>query len=153
VCGLAGAHSTEVEPDTPHPVVTVMAEQKDIEKMGGTMRLGNYNCAIEPNTRAYEAYGTDKIVERHRHRFEVNNKYRDQLAAEGLVFSGKNPERDLVEMVELPGHPWFVACQFHPEFCSRPYRAHPLFREFIRAAKERMQKKIHSSAEVAAAAF
>ncbi len=151
VCGLTGAHSTEVDPDTPHPVVTVMAEQKDIEKMGGTMRLGNYNCTIEPDTKAFEAYGTDKIVERHRHRFEVNNAYRQQLAEHGLVFSGRNPERDLVEMVELPGHPWFVACQFHPEFCSRPYRSHPLFREFIRAAKERMQKRIHSSAEVATA--
>ena len=115
------------------------------------MRLGNFTCAIQPNTRAHEAYGETSIVERHRHRFEVNNSYRTRLEEQGLVFSGINPERDLVEMLELPGHPWFVACQFHPEFRSRPYRSHPLFREFIRAALDRSLAKRHSSAEVAAA--
>jgi CTP synthase len=135
--GLAGANSMEFDPETPHPVIDFMAEQKDIEEMGGTMRLGAYPCVITPGTKAAAAYGAERIEERHRHRYEVNNKYREQLAEAGLVFSGINPDRDLVEIIELPDHPFFMASQFHPEFKSRPTRAHPLFRDFIGAAKQR----------------
>ncbi|MBI3929380.1 MAG: CTP synthase [Armatimonadetes bacterium] len=136
VCGWERAHSTEVEPGTPQPVITHMPDQVNLEKMGGTMRLGEYACSIQEGTVARQAYGADEVVERHRHRFEVNNRYRDELQKAGLVFCGLNRERNLVEMIELPDHPWFVACQFHPEFLSRPYRAHPLFRDFIKAALE-----------------
>jgi len=137
VCGLQQAHSTEVDANTQEPVVWAMEDQKSIEQMGGSMRLGEYNCRLTPGSLAQRAYGQDEIRERHRHRFEVNNKYRDILSKNGLVFSGLNPERDLVEIIELKDHPWFVACQFHPEFASRPYRAHPLFRGFIDASLKR----------------
>jgi CTP synthase len=139
--GLAGANSMEFDPETPYPVIDFMAEQKDIEEMGGTMRLGAYPCAIKSGSRAEAAYGTKKIEERHRHRYEVNNKFRDQLAEAGLIFSGMNPDRDLVEIIELADHPFFMASQFHPEFKSRPTRAHPLFREFIGAAKTLRQER------------
>ena len=105
------------------------------------MRLGAYACEIHQGTLAHQAYGATEVQERHRHRFEVNNQYREQLADRGLVFSGINPDRDLVEIVELPGHPWYLACQFHPEFLSRPYRAHPLFREFVGAAARHHKQK------------
>jgi len=134
VCGLTEANSTEVQPTTPDPVVWAMEDQKDLEQMGATMRLGEYECRLTPGTVAQRAYGQEAIQERHRHRYEVNNRYRQQLVDCGLVVSGLNPERDLVEIVELADHPWFVACQFHPEFASRPYRAHPLFRGFVEAA-------------------
>lgn len=134
VCGLTEANSTEVQPTTPDPVVWAMEDQKDLEQMGATMRLGEYECRLTPGTVAQRAYGQEAIQERHRHRYEVNNRYRQQLVDRGLVISGLNPERDLVEIVELADHPWFVACQFHPEFASRPYRAHPLFRGFVEAA-------------------
>lgn len=134
VCGLTEANSTEVQPTTPDPVVWAMEDQKDLEQMGATMRLGEYECRLTPGTVAQRAYGQEAIQERHRHRYEVNNRYRQQLVDRGLVVSGLNPERDLVEIVELADHPWFVACQFHPEFASRPYRAHPLFRGFVEAA-------------------
>ena len=135
VCGWDKAHSTEVEPATERPVITHMPDQRSLEQMGGSMRLGSFNCELTKGTKAYEAYGQETIQERHRHRYEVSNIYRDELVENGLVVSGINPERNLVEVVELPDHPWFLACQYHPEFLSRPYRSHPLFREFIAAAK------------------
>ncbi|NPV69761.1 MAG: CTP synthase [Firmicutes bacterium] len=134
VLGLKGANSTEFETDTGHPVIDLMPEQKDIENMGGTMRLGAYPCRLTPGTKAFGAYGTELIYERHRHRFEVNNAYRDKLAAAGFKPVGVWPQGNLVEMMELDGHPWFVGTQFHPEFKSRPTRVHPLFRDFVKAA-------------------
>ena len=135
VCGWDKAHSTEVEPATEKPVITHMPDQRSLEQMGGSMRLGSFACELQKGTKAYAAYQKDSIQERHRHRYEVSNIYRDELAQAGLVISGVNPERNLVEVVELNDHPWFVACQYHPEFLSRPYRAHPLFRDSIAAAK------------------
>lgn len=137
VCGLKDANSTEVDPQTAHPVVWAMEDQKSVERMGASMRLGEYSCKLAAGSAAERVYGPGEIRERHRHRFEVNNEYRQQLVESGLVISGLNPERDLVEIVELRDHPWFVACQFHPEFASRPYRAHPLFRGFVEAALKR----------------
>ncbi len=134
VCGLEGASSTEFDRDTPHPVIDMMAAQLGIKAKGGTMRLGAYQCDIAPGTLAHRAYGLTQVSERHRHRYEVNNRYREQLRDSGLVISGVNAELDLVEMIELPDHPWFVAGQFHPELHSRLVRAHPLFREFVAAA-------------------
>ena len=133
--GLAGAHSSELA-DTPHPVIDLMPGQRGVTGKGGTMRLGAYPCRIpQRDSLAFRAYGTRDISERHRHRYEFNNAYREALTAAGLVLSGLSPDGELVEMVELPNHPWFVAVQFHPEFKSRPNRAHPLFRDFIAAAK------------------
>ncbi|MDP2859275.1 MAG: CTP synthase [Bacillota bacterium] len=140
VLGAQGANSTEFEVDTPHPIIDLMPEQKNIENMGGTMRLGAYPCRIEPGTRAAEIYGQEMVQERHRHRFEVNNAYRDQLASGGLIPSGIWPRGDLVEMVELEGHPFYIGTQFHPEFKSRPNRPHPLFREFVKASLEYRQQ-------------
>ena len=137
VCGLKGAHSTEFAADTPHPVIDLMEEQKQVTAMGGTMRLGAYACSLVDDTRARAAYGTSNISERHRHRYEFNNAYREQLTQQGLLVGGVHEESGLVEMVELPSHPWFVACQFHPEFQSTPLKAHPLFRDFITAAMTR----------------
>jgi len=134
VIGLSGAHSSELDLETPHPVIDIMPDQINIEDKGGTMRLGTYPCKVMPGTKAFEAYGSELIYERHRHRYEVNNQYRDTLAEHGLVFSGLSPDERLVEMIELPDHPWFVAGQFHPEFKSRPTRPQPLFREFVAAA-------------------
>ena len=136
VCGLEGASSAEFDPATPHPVIDIMPDQRDVTDKGGTMRLGAYPCKIAPGTLAAEAYGEPLVYERHRHRFEVSNAYRDQLVEAGLVISGLSPDGRLVEMVELPEdvHPWFVASQAHPEFKSRPDRPAPLFREFVRAA-------------------
>lgn len=134
VLGLKGANSTEFETATDHPVIDLMPEQKDIENMGGTMRLGLYPCSITPGTKAFAAYGTDMVYERHRHRFEVNNAYRDRLAAAGLKPVGVWPQGNLIEMIELDDHPWFIGTQFHPELKSRPNRAHPLFRDFVKAS-------------------
>jgi CTP synthase len=134
VCGLTGAHSTEIDPDTQHPVIDIMAEQKSIQAMGGTMRLGAYDCALKPGTFAMAAYDAPRISERHRHRYEVNNRYLNQMIEHGLAVSGVNEQTKLVEMVELPDHPWFVGCQFHPEFKSKPLVPHPLFVRFIEAA-------------------
>ncbi len=133
LAGCDGAHSTEFDPDTPHPVIDLMPEQVGVD-LGGTMRLGAYRCALRAGTRARAAYGDETIQERHRHRYEFNNAYRERLEAAGLVVAGVNPERNLVEIVELRDHPFFVGVQFHPEFKSRPTRPHPLFREFIAAA-------------------
>jgi CTP synthase len=136
VCGLTGAHSTEVEPATPHPVIDLMEEQKSVQALGGTMRLGAYDCTLRAGTLARRAYGQERISERHRHRYEVNNRYVPVLTEHGLVVSGVNEALQLVEMIELRDHPWFVGCQFHPEFKSRPLAPHPLFREFIAAARQ-----------------
>jgi CTP synthase len=155
VMGLAGAHSTEFDPRTPHPVIALISEWQDrdgsLQKrdagtdMGGTMRLGAQECRLEAGTLAWEIYGTDSIRERHRHRYEFNNNYLDAMSAAGLVFSGFSID-GLVETVELPGHPWFLACQFHPEFSSTPRDGHPLFTGFIRAARR------YHAAELPAAA-
>jgi CTP synthase len=133
VAGLAGAHSTEFDPDTPHPVIDLLPEQLGVDK-GGTMRLGSYRCALRAGSRARAAYGDESIAERHRHRYEYNNAYRERLEAAGLLVGGVNPERDLVEIVEHRDHPFFVGVQYHPEFKSKPTSPHPLFREFIAAA-------------------
>ena len=140
VCGLDGAHSSELDPKTPYPVIDLMADQVGVTAKGGTMRLGSYPCLLAEGTRSHAIYGTDRIDERHRHRYEFNNAYREALTAAGLSLSGLSPDGHLVEMVELSDHPWFVACQFHPELKSRPNKAHPLFREFISAAKTHQAK-------------
>ena len=136
VCGLEGATSAEFEPECAYPVIDIMPDQEDITDKGGTMRLGAYPCKVQPGTLAEEAYGETLVYERHRHRFEVNNAYREQLTEAGLKISGLSPDERLVEMIELPEdvHPWFVASQAHPEFKSRPTTPAPLFREFVRAA-------------------
>ena len=136
VAGLAGASSSEFDPEGPHSVIDLMSSQEDVTEKGGTMRLGAYPCKLSEGTLAREAYGEELVYERHRHRFEFNNAYRDQLATAGLVISGVSPDERLVEMIELPQdvHPWFVATQAHPEFKSRPTKPQPLFREFVRAA-------------------
>jgi len=136
VCGMQGATSAEFEPDCEFPVIDIMPDQEEITDKGGTMRLGAYPCKVQPNTLAEEAYGESLVYERHRHRYEVNNAFRDQLTAAGLKISGLSPDDRLVEMIELPEdvHPWFVASQAHPEFKSRPTKPAPLFREFVRAA-------------------
>ncbi|MBL7095726.1 CTP synthase [candidate division KSB1 bacterium] len=134
VCGLENANSTEFNDNSPHPVIDLMEEQKRIKSKGGTMRLGSQPCVIKKDTVADKIYNAEKIYERHRHRLEVNEKYYEILEKQGMVFSGINPELDLVEMIELPNHPWFVGVQFHPELKSRPLNVHPLFREFVGAA-------------------
>lgn len=137
VANMPGATSSEFEEDAEFPVIDLMPEQEDVEDKGGTMRLGAYPCRVSPDTKAYAAYGEEVIYERHRHRYEVNNAYRDRLQEAGLIVSGISPNGRLVEMVELAGHPWFVASQGHPEFKSRPTRPHPLFRDFVGAAVAR----------------
>nr|MCU0255045.1 CTP synthase [Acidobacteriota bacterium] len=132
--GLKRAHSTEFDPNTPDPVIDLMAEQREIEAKGGTMRLGAYACRLTPGTIAQQLYGKPEVSERHRHRYEFNNAYMDRLREQGVVISGLNPDRNLVEIVERADHPWFLACQFHPEFKSRPLVPHPLFRGFVGAA-------------------
>lgn len=135
VSGLDGANSSEINPTTAYPVIDLLPEQKDIENMGGTMRLGLYPCKIVPGSLAEKCYNDELVYERHRHRYEFNNEYRDLIESAGLRISGTSPDGRLVEMVELPGHPWFLAVQFHPEFTSRPNRPQPLFREFVKAAQ------------------
>jgi CTP synthase len=134
--GNKRANSTEFDHDTPYPVIDLMPEQRKVDGMGGTMRLGSYPCRLEPGTRAAEAYKEQVVHERHRHRYEFNNDYRDVFEKKGVVFSGLSPDERLVEITELKDHPWMVGCQFHPEFRSRPNRPHPLFMSFIGAAKE-----------------
>lgn len=143
--GFEGAHSTEFDQKTQHPVIDLMAEQKKIKNMGGTMRLGSYPCKLQKETIAKEAYGKDEVSERHRHRYELNNEYRDILEERGLVISGTSPDNFLVEMVELKDHPWFLGCQFHPEFKSRPNNAHPIFVSFLSAALEKHIQKTGNS--------
>jgi CTP synthase len=139
VAGMEGANSAEFDPNTKYPVIDLMAHQKDIDGLGGTMRLGLYPCKLTTGTRAAQAYGEEVIYERHRHRYEVNNALRHRMEEAGLVFSGVSPDDRLVEIVELPDHPWFVATQFHPEFKTRPLKPHPLFRDFVGAAAKRQR--------------
>jgi CTP synthase len=134
VCGLERADSTEFDLQTAHPVIHLMEEQKAIDTKGGTMRLGTYPCVLQHETLAAKLYGREKISERHRHRYEFNNNYRAEFGAKGMVLSGLSPDSTLVEIIELRGHPWFLGCQFHPEFKSRPMDSHPLFRGFVEAA-------------------
>ncbi|RED54980.1 CTP synthase [Cohnella lupini] len=134
MAGLDGANSSEIHPATPFPVIDLLPEQKDIEDLGGTMRLGLYPCKLVPGSLAAQCYGDELVYERHRHRYEFNNEYRERIESAGLRISGTSPDGRLVEMIELPEHPWFLAVQFHPEFTSRPNRPQPLFREFVKAA-------------------
>ncbi|MDH3726625.1 MAG: gamma-glutamyl-gamma-aminobutyrate hydrolase family protein, partial [Myxococcales bacterium] len=136
VCGLSGANSAEFDRDAKHLVVDIMPDQRGVEDKGATMRLGAYPCTIKPDSFASKIYGVTQVSERHRHRYEVNNTYREDLERGGLLLSGVSPDDRLVEMVELPGHPHFIGCQFHPEFKSKPHQAHPLFTSFVRAAVE-----------------
>jgi CTP synthase len=136
VCGLKGANSSEVDPESPHPVIDLMPTQKGLTQKGGTMRLGSYPCVLADGSVAAKLYGKKKITERHRHRYEFNNNFRDGLGAAGLVFSGTSPDGRLVEIAELEDHPFMLGSQFHPELKSRPNRPHPLFRDFLRAAAE-----------------
>ena len=136
VCGLTGAHSSELDPNTPYPIINLLADQENVVEMGGTLRLGSYPCTLAEGSVAHKEYGEINITERHRHRYEFNNFYRDRLTDKGMVLSGVSPDGKLVEIVEIPEHPWFVAGQFHPEFKSRPEKAHPLFAGFIKASLE-----------------
>jgi CTP synthase len=151
ICDLDGANSTEMDPETPYPVIDLLPEQKEIEDLGGTMRLGAQAVEVADGTRAFEAYADAVVHERHRHRYEVNNHYRPQLVEAGLVVSGTFQGGRLVEIVELPDHPWFVASQFHPEFKSRPTRPAPLFRDFVGAALERSRARSADRTGTAAA--
>jgi len=148
VVGLDGANSTEMDPETPYAVIDLLPEQKEIEDLGGTMRLGAQAVDLAEGTRAQAAYGEEVVYERHRHRYEVNNHFRPRLVEAGLVIAGTYQEGRLVEIIELPGHPWFVASQFHPEFKSRPTRPAPLFREFVGAALERARARGRIAAAV-----
>jgi len=159
VAGLDGAHSTEFRRNTPHPVIALITEwqredggleqRSEDSDLGGTMRLGGQRCQLQPGSLAHQVYGQDSIVERHRHRYEFNNFYREQLAEKGLVMSGLSIDGELVEMIEIPEHPWFLACQFHPEFTSTPRDGHPLFTGFVKAARAYHER--HGVAEPAAA--
>jgi CTP synthase len=141
VVGLEGAHSTEFNPDTAYGVIDLMPEQRDIDEKGGTMRLGLYPCRLKEGSLAYDCYRDNIIYERHRHRYEFNNQFRDAIVSKGMNLSGTSPDDRLIEIVEIPGHPWFIGVQFHPEFKSRPNKPHALFRDFIRASVENRNKK------------
>jgi CTP synthase len=150
VCGLEGANSAEFDPKAKHLLVDIMPDQRNIEDKGATMRLGAYPCTLKPDSLAAQVYGASQISERHRHRYEVSNRYRDELERGGLVLSGLSPDGRLVEMIELPSHPHFIGCQFHPEFKSKPHRPHPLFTSFVRAAIEyhaRQERSLGSATE------
>ena len=149
VAGMEGANSTEMDPETPYPVIDLLPEQKEIEDLGGTMRLGAQAVELEEGTHARDTYAEPVIHERHRHRYEVNNELRPKLVDAGLVISGTFQEGRLVEIVELPDHPWFVASQFHPEFKSRPTRPAPLFRGFVGAALERARSRSGAAVQTA----
>jgi CTP synthase len=139
--GITDATTTEYDANAPNPVIALMEDQKRMNEKGGTMRLGAFDCTVKEGTNAHRAYGTAAISERHRHRFELNNAYRERLQQAGLVMAGVNGKLDLVEIVEISKHPWFVGVQYHPEFKTRPLQPHPLFRDFIAAAIERQQKR------------
>lgn len=141
VLGYKDAHSAELNPETTHPVIDLMPEQRDVEDLGGTMRLGMYPCKLTEGSLSKEIYGTDLIYERHRHRYEFNNYYRNEITEKGMLIAGQSPNEKLVEMVEIPNHPWYVGVQFHPEFKSRPNRSHPLFASFIKAAVTKKAEK------------
>jgi len=137
VCGLKQANSSEVDPDTPHPVIALMDQQRGVVQKGGTMRLGAYPCVVQDGSLTARVYSKKRISERHRHRYEFNNAYRELFTNKGMTFSGLSPDGELVEIIELHGHPWFIGVQFHPEFKSRPFDCHPLFKGFVRAALQR----------------
>jgi len=140
VAGMEDAHSSEFDEQSKHPVIDLMPEQRDVDEKGGTMRLGLYPCKIKENTKALNIYEEGLIYERHRHRYEVNNEFREALVEKGLIVSGVSPSGKLVEMIELPDHHWDLGVQFHPEFKSRPNRPHALFKDFIRASLERQNR-------------
>jgi CTP synthase len=140
VAKLDGASSREIDDETPHPVIDLLPDQEDVEQKGATMRLGAWPCVVRPDTFAHAAYGDEKISERHRHRYEFNPEYRDRLSRAGLTFSGTSPDGRLVEIVEVADHPWFIGCQFHPEFNSTPFRPHPLFVSFVGAVIEQSRR-------------
>ncbi|WP_246944506.1 CTP synthase [Bacillus pinisoli] len=140
VLGLRGAHSAEIDPNTPYPIIDLLPEQKDVEDLGGTLRLGLQPCKLQEETLAFTAYQDEVIYERHRHRYEFNNQFRQQMEESGFVFSGTSPDGRLVEIIEIKDHPWFVASQFHPEFISRPTRPQPLFRDFVQASLQNSEK-------------
>jgi len=144
VCGLDDANSSEFDPATPHRVIYKLRELRGVEELGGTMRLGAWACKLEPNSFASKAYGTTEISERHRHRYEFNREYEEQLTANGLKITGSTPDGTYVEIVELHDHPYFLGCQFHPEFKSKPLEPHPLFTAFIKASYENRQKRMSS---------
>jgi len=150
VCGLADANSSEFDPATPHRVIYKLRELRGVEELGGTMRLGAWPCKIEIGTLAYKVYGQTEISERHRHRYEFNREYEEPMVAAGLRISGSTPDGTYVEMVEIPGHPFFIGCQFHPEFKSKPLEPHPLFKAFVGAsyAYGRKRKEQKDAAEV-----
>ena len=143
VCGLKDAASIELEPDTKNPVIHILPDKEGIENIGGTLRLGAYPCVLSKDTIAYKLYGNEKISERHRHRYEVNNDYREILTKNGMVLSGLSPDGRIVEMIELKEHPFFVATQAHPEFKSRPDAPHPLFKGLIEASLRRQEESTH----------
>jgi CTP synthase len=147
VLQLEDAHSTEIKEYTQHPVIDLMAEQKSIQNMGGTMRLGAYPCDLQAGTKAREAYGADRIEERHRHRYEFNGAYLEQFESNGMIASGRNPNSGLVEMVEIPEHPWYVASQFHPEYASTVEAPHPLFISFVEASIQNRLTRTNASTE------
>lgn len=141
VLGLKGANSSELDPDTPHPIIDLLPEQKEVKDLGGTLRLGVYPCKLKKGTKAYECYQQEIVYERHRHRYEFNNEYREEMENAGFVISGTSPDDRLVEIIEIKDHPFFIATQFHPEFVSRPTRPQPLFREFIRVSLAKKETK------------
>jgi CTP synthase len=141
VCNYKQANSTEFNKKTKYPVISLLEEQKAVKDKGGTMRLGGYRCKIKKKTKSFSVYKKGDIIERHRHRYEFNNKYKKAMEKKGLIFSGIHPNGGLVEIVELKDHPWFVACQFHPEFQSKPDKCHPLFEGFVKEAKKTSKKK------------
>lgn len=134
VCGMHDAHSIELDPNTTHPVISLMPDQNGVEDIGGTLRLGSYPCVLDKTSKAYTLYGDEMIAERHRHRYEVNNDYRNALVEKGMKLCGLSPDGRIVEMIELSDHPWFLATQAHPELKSRPNRPHPLFKGFVEAS-------------------
>jgi len=140
VCGLEKANSTEFDPDTPHPVICLLEEQKAVDEKGGSMRLGTWEALLTEGSRSRDLYGSDSVNERHRHRYEFNQDYRQQMEEAGLLIAGTSPDGTLAEIIEIPDHPFFLATQFHPEFRSRPNKPHPLFAGFVKAALE-CQKK------------
>jgi CTP synthase len=148
VCGRTGAESTEFDPETKEPVIDLMPDQRGVKQKGGTMRLGAYPCVLKEGSVAARIYGSREISERHRHRFEFNNEFRDTIQDGGMTLSGLSPDERLVEMVELSNHPHFVGCQFHPEFKSRPHAPHPLFTSFVRAAREQRDARATRGSKV-----
>jgi CTP synthase len=150
VCGLAEADSTECTPDTPHNVIYKLRDLLGVDDLGGTMRLGAYECVLKPGSRAHQLYGADLIYERHRHRYEFNCLYEKSLTEKGLEIVGRSRDGKFVEILELPSHPWYVAVQFHPEFKSKPLKAHPLFAGFVHASHaHKLSARRHATASVA----